>query len=248
MAEFISKAVLKSKFYDVIDKTGFKKIVNLNRVLDKGNIKFDKNMGSTETYYDTPADLLSRSGIVLSRVVEQGKCYLKVQKQSFIPQTFRTVEDVIFTHECGLRDKITDHTLYLVDGITTLFATNFTIDFDNVFKTVVPRLVISTKNSILKYTSVSGFRANLHQESIVFDNKITKRKVKKDCLKIENISPKNYDKEYDEFVRTVEKHCKELLPVTEDRYDYAMRLTKKLEIVKDKNKNKKDKSLDKIEG
>ena len=109
-------------------------------------------------------------------------------------------------------------------------------------------MVISTKSNILRYTSVTGFRANLHQEAITFDNRITRRKVKKDCLKIENISPKNYDKEYEAFVRLVEKHCKELLPITEDTYDYAMRLTKKLEIVKDKNKKQKDKSLDRIEG
>lgn len=248
MAEFISKGVINYKHYDVIDKIGFKKLIEMDRVLDKGGIKPDSMMSSSETFYDTPADLLSRSGIILSKVVEQGKCYLKIQKQSFIPQTFRTVEDVIFIHECGLRDKIVDHSLYLVDGITTLFATNFTIDFDNVFKTVVPRLVISTKSNILRYTSVSGFRANLHQEAITFDNRITRRKVKKDCLKIENISPKNYDKEYEDFVRLVEKHCKELLPITEDTYDYAMRLTKKLEIVKDKNKKQKDKSLDRIEG
>lgn len=249
MGKFISKAVLVSKHYDVIDKNGYKRLQEMNKLLKFEQMVYSGSSVVTETFYDTSSDLLARTGILLSRVVEQGKCYLKLQKQTFIPQTFRSVEDVVFVHEVGLRDKIVDHSLYLVDGITTLFATSFNIDFDNVLKTVIPRLQITTKSTILRLISGTGFRANIYQEAMIFDNRITKRKVKKDCLKLENISPANYDKQYAELVRLIEKYCKELLPITEDTYDYAMRLTKKLEDTsKDKKKVKKEKILDKIEG
>ena len=119
---------------------------------------------------------------------------------------------------------------------------------ENILKTVVPRLEIKTNYSVYRLVSGTGLRTNLIEQKILFKNYITKRKVKKECLKLENISPATYKAQYDDLVELIEKKCVGILPVTETLYDYAIRLTKKLEPTEKKKKVKKVKAIDEIEG
>lgn len=248
MGQFVDKDFLDSKLYDMVDKDAFKKLLNMEKLLKFENISFAQAGIYSEVFYDTPKDVLAKTGVILSRVHEQGRTYFKVQKQSFVPQTFRTIKDTMFIHEIGARDKILDHSLYLIDGISTLLATNFNIDLENILKTVVPRLEIKTNYSVYRLVSGTGLRTNLIEQKILFKNYITKRKVKKECLKLENISPATYKAQYDDLVELIEKKCVGILPVTETLYDYAIRLTKKLEPTEKKKKVKKVKAIDEIEG
>lgn len=249
MGKFVNKDFLDSKLYDMVDEDGFKKLLGMGKILKFENISFNSSGTSSETFFDTPQDMLAKTGVLLSKVQEKGKTYIKIQKQSFVPQTFRTIEDTIYVHEIGSRDKILDHSLYLIDGISTLLATSFSIDLENVLKTIIPRLEITTNFNTFRLVSGTGFRANLIQENMLFKNLVTKRKVKKPCLRIENISPETYKPQYDALVELIERKCVGLLPITESTFDYATRLTKKLEENVTKKKDKKDKkALNRIEG
>lgn len=61
----------------------------------------------------------------------------------------------------------------IIDGITSMFTTNFSVDLENVLKTVQPKLDILTRYSQLKVFSGNGFKGLINFEEVQF--KIMKR-------------------------------------------------------------------------
>ena len=116
--------------------------------------------------------------------------------------------------------------LFLINGITSFFTTKFSIDFENILKVVVPKVEIRTKVDAFKVLSGTGFKGVMTFEEGKFKNNFTKRKAELDMLKIERASSEATAKDFLTFIDRLEKYCKEIMPISDSKYQIALRKTK----------------------
>lgn len=218
------------KFYALFSKNSINKV--LSAITSMSYACYNEGRKSLNAIYlDSPNNLLTSAGIVLSKVIEDGKAYFKVEKEEYFADKKVIIpkERKIFVHPIGVKDVASDHSLFLSNGITSMFFTKFHIDFENVFKTVQPKLEIESNKNIFKILSGKGFKAEMIYENVFVRNNETKRKTKMLMLNIKQTSGIGKE-EFKKFIVNLEKLCKEMMPTRESRYEMAKRMT--AEIVK----------------
>lgn len=244
MGYFVKVDTNTTRHYEAVSQTASKHFLDFCK-----HLKFQKvvRLGkdvARETYYDTPAHLLNKSGIVLSKFQEGNNCFFKVENASFMSNVLKKLQKEVFVHKVGANDKLSDHAFYLKDGITSLFSTAFSIDLENVIKTATPKLEIETVANIYQLTSGTGMRAKFALEKKTIKNLETKRKYSVEGLtiKLESDNTKIFLDDFDNFNNLVQKNCKEFLPVEENQFDFATKVTKPIvPKPKEPKKKKKDK-------
>ena len=179
-----------------------------------------------ETFYDTKNNLLESAGIILCKVVDEGKAYLKIDREENLIENKTKDQRKLYIHQIGVNDSIEDNMYYIIDGITSLFSTNFSIDLENVIKNVEPKIEIKTKLTILKVLNGTGFKAEINMEEVKIKNLFKRKKAKTNLLIIEKSSSKNNMKDFEEFIVELEKRCKEITPTKETNYEMAKRMTR----------------------
>lgn len=257
MGEFVAKYNWNRKHYITITKKAFNKLLSFNNNLRAYTIRPIGKGFNTITYYDTPENLLQRTGILFYKTSENGKYYFKLEKLSFLPKAFKKSDEQIFVHEISQRDTPEEHSLYLIDAITSMFSMQFRVDLENVIKSVRPKLVIEIKADIYKVFGGTGFKCDIALENVVYRNFETKRKVKCKEITFTLDSPQTFRKDYDNFLALVNKHCKDIVEMSESRYEHAKNITKAIlptdkkniqKIKKIKEKENKRRPEDIIEG
>lgn len=228
MGTFISKNIEGIKFYDVFSKQTFKDIYALERLMPLYSFEPEGAFEVREIYYDSPAKLLDRAGLTLCKVVEKDKAYFKVEKQLYLPtnSVIKVREEKIYVEEINPNDSVIKHSFALIDGITSMFSTQFSIDLENVLKTVVPRLEIVTKANAIKVFSGNGFKSQMDFEDVTFINYETKKNAKVFMMKIQLKTSSIHLSYFDEFTSKLEKFCKSIIPIKDSKYQIALRLTK----------------------
>ena len=235
MGEFVAKYNWNRKHYIAITKKAFNKLLSFGASLRAYTLRPTGRNLSTITYYDTPENLLQRTGRLFYKTSENGKCFFKLEKLSFLPKTLKKNDEQIFVHEISQRDTPEEHSLYLIDAITSMFSTQFRIDLENVIKSVRPKLVIEIRADVYKVYGGTGFKCDMALENVVYRNFETKRKVKCKEVTFTLDSPQQFRKNYDEFLALVNKHCKDIVEMNESRYEHAKNLTKPITPVDKKN-------------
>ena len=230
MGYFVKINTDTTKKYEAVSDTAFKNFLNFAK-----HLKFQKitRIGSDavkETYYDTPAHLLNKSGIVLSRFQEGSNVFFKVENASFMSKVLNKLQKEVFVHKVGASDKISDHTFYIKDGITSLFSTPFSIDLANVVKNAEPKMEVEIKAEVYQLTSGTGMRAKIALEEKFVKNFETKRKyqVKGLTIKLENNTAQSFKDDFEKFNELLQKNCKEFLLIDENQFDFASKVTKAL--------------------
>ena len=242
MGEFIRKDTETVQHFDTITNKAFRKLIALGGSLKSYIFKPIGRSTSMIIYYDTPENLLKRAGILLYKTFERGKYYFKLEKLSFLPKAFKVSGEEIFVHEIySAKDTPENHALYLIDAITSMFATQFNIDLENVLKVARPKMVVEIKADMIKVFSGTGFKCEMGLEKVLYRNFETKKKVKKDEVSFTLDSPINFIGDYKNFINTVTKYCKDITELTESRYEHATNLTKIIEVPKESKKIKKQK-------
>ncbi len=245
MGSFIAKHKSDRKHYATLTKKAFKKLLFVCSTLRAYNIKSSSRTMSTISYYDTPENLLKRTGILLYKTFENGKYYFKIERLSFIPKSFRQTDEQIFVHEIAQRDTPEEHSLYLIDAITSMFSTQFRVDLENVIKMAKPKLIIQIKADVYKVYGGTGFKCDIALENVIYKNFETKRKVKNKEITITMDCPLTFKKHYEEFLALLNKKCKEIAEMNESRYEHAVNITKSINSV-DKKSFKKVKTQKEI--
>lgn len=246
MGKFVQKQQLGTVKYEAVTKNSFGKVLKLTSILRFYKFAAVGGVQTSETFYDTPADLLFKSGLILSRVQEGNRVYFKVEQSAYFSKKFKHSSTKIFVHKVGARDTIKDHAFYLVDGIRGLYSTAFSIDLENVIKNVVPKIVIQTNASVFKVISGTGFRCYMAHEEILYRNFVTKKKYKAQGMTVKHLGPEQYMQEFDEFNNNIVKYCKDFMVIHDDVYEHAQNVTKKIEVPKlTKEEKKKKKELEK---
>lgn len=243
MGYFVKIDTETTKKYEAISPSAFKNFLAFAKGLRFQKLTKIGNSVVKETYYDTPANLLYKSGIVLSKFQEGSTNFFKVENSSRMSKILNKIHKEVFIHQIGANDRLSDHGFYLKDGITSLYSTSFTVDLENVIKTAVPKLVVEVKSEIYQLVSGTGMRGKLALENKFIKNLETKRKYKVQgmTLKIENENLSLFLPDFEEFNKLIQKNCKEFLLVDENQFDFANKVTKALPAKQKLTKEEKQK-------
>lgn len=227
--------------YEAVDKKAFKEFLSFTNSLKFQKLNFVDNDLCKETYFDTPAHLLSRSGIILSRFEAGSSVFFKVETASSLSKVLNKLNKEVFVHKVGYNDTIKDHAFYIKDGITSLYSTPFSVDLENVIKSAVPYMEVKIDAQVYELVSGSGMRAKVALENKQVKNFETKRKysVKSMAIKLDG-NPDLYISEFEEFNKLIQKNCKNFIQIDENQYDWAIKVTKPIIIEKKPKEKKKE--------
>ena len=136
MGKFETVSMEGVKQYTLFAKDSFNKVLAFCRELPLYSLYREGRDSKKEIYLDSPNNLLKSAGIILSKVIEDNKSYLKVEREDFNKERKNLIkkETKVFIHPIGIKDTAFDHSLFLIDGITSMFSTKFHIDLENVLK------------------------------------------------------------------------------------------------------------------
>lgn len=228
MGNFVSVIKENEREYIGITEKPFSKVLSIEKKLNLHRFAFENTYADQIIYYDTETNLLEKAGIILSKVIEPQKSYFKIERLANLPRTFSRKNEKVFIHEVGAKDKVIDHAFFLTDGIKSLFTIQFTIDFENVLKNVMPTMIIQSKNTVYKVLSGGGFSSHLYFRSGLIKNIITKRQIPVKILSVKLSSPETQMNAFNYFNEKIERYCKELVPFNEGLFEYAKRVSKPL--------------------
>lgn len=230
MGYFVNVNTKAYRTYQILDKLGYEQFFNVFR-----HLKYYKyeNIGMEsvkETYYDTPNDMLLKSGILLSKIEEGNRCFIRVENKAYDDANISDRQ--IFVHPIAAKDSIYDHAFYVKDGITSLFLTSFSIDLENVLKQVVPKIKIEAKANVYKILNGAGLKIECALEQRRY-YKLAKKKADRATHKNENLivklitNDKVFAEEFEKFNNALQKYCKSLLRVDESQSKIAERVLNK---------------------
>ena len=217
-----------TKKYEAVSNTGFKNFLAFARRLKFQKLSYLGKDIAIETYYDTPAHLLNKSGIVLSRFAEGNNIFFKVENTTYLSKVLNKLQKEVFVHKVGANDKLSDHAFYIKDGITSLFSTAFSIDLENVIKNAEPKMEVQIVADIYQLASGTGMRAKIALENKTIKNFETKRKyeVQSMTIKLANDNIEIFKNDFEQFNNLIQKNCKEFLLIDENQFDLATKVTK----------------------
>ena len=249
MAKLTNQKQRGVKIYDMITDNGEKKLLSITHKLGIDRFAYEAKNKWNMTFYDTPDNLLTKTGVLLYRTVENDKHYFKIEKLAFLPTIARLRKSEIFMLDVAPKDRLQDQSFYLVNGIQEMFSTQFSIDLENVIRAAKPKLKIDIKGTAYKGFRGDGFKCQVEFQKVIYKNMVTKRKHKAKEFTITQTSGKSFDDEFVGFLKTLEKYCKDILPHKESRYDIGMHMTTivktapKVDRKAEKEKKKKEKKL-----
>lgn len=261
MAKLFNQEQKGIKIYDMITDLAEKKLMMLTHKLGIDKFAFEARNHWDFTFYDTPDNLLTKTGILLYRTTENNENYFKMEKLSFLPSVSRIRKTELFMLKVARGDTPKHQAFYLINGITEMFSTHFYIDLENVIKAVVPKMHIDIVGKAYKGVRGDGFKCLVEFQKVTYKNLVTKKKFKNSELTVTQNCSQNFDSSFEEFLITLERYCKDILPQKTTRYDLGMRMTqisekptitkedkKKAKAEKKKKKAKTVRIEDKIEG
>lgn len=228
MGRMESKSTIGVKYYDVLSKKTFGEIAALDKMLPLYSFENQGGSKLRETYFDTPGKLLERAGLTLCKVVEGNKACFIVEKQfsSSSRLTLSRREEKIFVQDIEPNDDVKKHMTAIIDGITSMFTTNFSVDLENVLKTVQPKLDILTRYSQLKVFSGNGFKGTINFEEVQFKNYETKKNAERLMMKVQMTSSQTFISTFEDFNKELQRFCKTIFEINDTKYRIAERLTK----------------------
>ena len=212
--------------YDMIRNNQSTIISKLDRELGFYRIYFEKKIKGLEIIYDTPNNLLSSAGIVLSKQYEKGKFFFKVKKLSYLPTELRKPSEKFYLLECLPNEAPKDYPLQLSTAINNAFSNVFTIDLVDVVKNTIPKYEIKIKGDLHILTSGLGMKGQIVFEKVSYKDMLTGKKVKRLGATVTLPGEPVFKKETAEVLDAIERKCKELLVYKETRFEIAERLLK----------------------
>ena len=80
-----------TKKYEAVDEKAFKNFLAFARGLKFQKLNYVDGDNCKETYYDTPAHLLTKSGIILSRFEEGSNVFFKVETATSLSKILKSI-------------------------------------------------------------------------------------------------------------------------------------------------------------
>ena len=212
--------------YDMIRNNEKQILEKLDRELAFYRIYFYRKINGKEIIYDTPNNLLSGVGLVLSKQFEDNRVFFKVRKLSYLPTELRKPSQKFYLAECNGNESPKDYPLQISSAINNAFSNIFTIDLVEVVKQTIPKYEIKIKGNLYELASGTGMKGSIVFEKVVYKDLLTGKKVKRNGATVTLPGDPSFKKEADEVLAAIETRCKELLIYKESRFEIAQRLLK----------------------
>ena len=220
-----NKPVEEIKYhYDMIRDNKEKIADKLNLNLGFFSFRPQKNIKAIEIIYDTPNNLLSSAGIVLSKQIDEKGTFFKVRKISKLPTEMRRPSQKFELAKCGSKESPKDFALQVSSAINNSFYNIFTIDLAEVVKKTIPKIEIIVKGEVYEIVGGTGFKGSMMFENVIYKDLITHKKVKRKGVTVAFPSEQIYEKDRQDVLEGIERHCKELIPYKESRFEIASRV------------------------
>lgn len=210
--------------YDMLRDNFSAVIKKMDRELAYFRIYFKRRTKTVEVIYDTPTNLLSSAGIVLSKEFRDGKSFFKVKKISYLPTELRKPNRKFYNAECGSRETPKDYPIQIASAINNAFSNIFTIDLVEVVKQTTAIFEIKIKSEVYSLTSGGGMKGEVSLEKITYKDMQSGRKVKRKGVTVSLPDDPAFEKETAEVLDAIERKCKELFFYKESRFEIAQRL------------------------
>lgn len=216
---------IKRYHYVVI---GFGEFKNILRKLDE-NLKFYRfeNQGKTkvkEIIYDVPNNMLSDSGIVLSKLYEDGKVLFNVRKLSTLPGQLKRPSKKFILGELEVDEEPKDFSLNIASAIENSFNTAFTVDLDAFVKQTRPKIEILIDAQKYKIISGTGYRASILFEEAVYRDIKTNKKVSRTGVTLQLPMGEENEKCNNEILNIIDRKIEEIAPNNLSRFEIAKKL------------------------
>lgn len=216
---------IKRYHYVVI---GFGEFKNILRKLDE-NLKFYRfeNQGKTkvkEIIYDVPNNMLSDSGIVLSKLYEDGKVLFNVRKLSTLPGQLKRPSKKFILGELEVDEEPKDFSLNIASAIENSFNTAFTVDLDAFVKQTRPKIEILIDAQKYKIIGGTGYRASILFEEAVYRDIKTNKKVSRTGVTLQLPMGEENEKCNNEILNIIDRKIEEIAPNNLSRFEIAKKL------------------------
>ncbi len=203
-----------AEFKDIIKK--FVSILKFYRFENQGKVK------SKEIIYDMPDDLLSDSGIVISKLIENGKIFLQVNKLSSLKGELKRPSKKYNLGTIGKDEEPKDYSLQITQAIESSFTTQFTVDLDAFVQKTIPKIEIDISATKYKIICGSGYRAAMFFEETLYKDIKTGKKVKSSGITLQ--LPADSSPENDEILKTIDRQISEIALYNLSRFEIAKQL------------------------
>lgn len=211
--------------YVLIGFSDFKKVLKkLTDLLKFYRIEYQGKVSGKEVIYDVPNNLLSDSGIVLSKQYEDGKIMLKVRKISQLPGEMKRPSKKFMLGELETDAEPRDFSLQISSAIENSFAATFTVDLDSFVKQTVPKIQIDVNSQKYLIIGGTGYRAIMLYETAIYKDIKTGKKVSRDGITLQLNNDEKSQEENAKILDLIDREIKELALYNVSRFEIAQKL------------------------
>ncbi len=236
----ISQEEIKSH-YELVRDNEKEVVRKLNANLGFYTFRPLDSLKEKEVMFDTADERLFSVGIILSKQMKEGKFYFKIRRVSKIKSHFLKPTQKIEITNGGKKASPKTFAVQIAQTIDSFFPNTFSSDLTEIIKRVVPKIEIVTKGESFGIAGGTGFKGSMVMQKVSYKSLITKRKIKKKEVEFIFPSDKKYEKDREELKFGIEKHCKELIPYNETRFEIAQNFLKPRQRVIVKKEKPKEK-------
>lgn len=187
-------------------------------------LSYEGKINAKEVIYDVAENMLSNSGIVLSKQYEDDKVLIKVRKISYLPGAFKRPSKKFLLGEVERDDEPKDFSLHIASAIENSFTTPFTVDLDSIVKQTIPKIEINIKADKYQIICGTGYRAYIMFENVTYRDIETNRKVEKIGVTLHLPTGSKNKKENQEILSIIDRNINELALFNYSRYEIAQKL------------------------
>lgn len=201
---------------------GIKK--KLDRHLKYYRLEYVGKYNAKEITYDVADNMLSNSGIVLSKDRENDKVALKIRKISYLPGALKKPSKKYVLGEIDKEDQPKDFSLFIASAIENAFSSAFTVDLDSIVKRTMPKIEITNKADKYRIICGTGYRAEIYFENVEYKDVVSNVKVEKPSVTLHLPIGEQNEKENQEILKVIDRYINELALYNYSRVEIAQKL------------------------
>lgn len=218
------------KRYYVFDKNTIKEFIKTCKGFTAYTLENPTKSKSTDVFYDNNKRILEENGLLLRKRILGAKSQIKLKRRFSEPQHFYS--DALRKHErekeVSTKEPLSKHFFFLNNALNSMYSSSLNFDPDKLFEQMRIILTIDVKETSWKVFGPGGFKAIINHDIMSIQNYQTKRKNNTELIQIKMLSGESTLPYFQDFIKKIEKHCKELFFTQDSRYEIAQRLTKPL--------------------
>ena len=221
----IEREEMNRYYFVLLGYANFKDVYyKLEDLLKFYRIESQGKSTSKEIVYDVKDNLLTDSGIVLSKKTEKGRTFFNVTKLSLLPGEMKKMTEYKVLKEVSYNQEPRDMSLEISSAIENLFNKRFTFDLDSFIKDAMPLFQINVESENYKIIGGTGLRSYLSYEKITYKDVKTGRKEFGEGVVLRLPKDPVYEKENAKILGLIERNIQELGQYNVSKFELAQNL------------------------